>query len=182
MDHSMKRCRYWNCMQLLPISEFNLNRQSADGHVNICRRCQRAKRKQYVAMNPEQNALNKRNYRQRNPYANAVNKLKRRRALAAVDCVTALQCEMLENWQASACACCGRVVPLQIDHVDPKGPSTLPNIQLLCGPCNVRKGPEKIKNYRSEDIIQKLETFVNVVGKVCQPLSAADIGMLLSKP
>ena len=48
-------------------------------------------------------------------------------------------------WQrdGGACRSCGATLELQFDHVIPVsmgGASTPENLQILCGPCNRRKG------------------------------------------
>jgi 5-methylcytosine-specific restriction enzyme A len=56
------------------------------------------------------------------------------------------KCKILYRRQKGICPGCGQWFPigeLTRDHIVPQcrgGGSELPNLQLLCGPCNHRKG------------------------------------------
>lgn len=117
-----------------------------------------------VLVDPERNAEYKRKYRRANPFANAITHL-RRRLPAGAECITPSQCMKLLEFQKFLCAGCGEKKPLRLDHIRPRelgGESTLPNIQLLCEPCNVRKGHKKVIDYRLPEVraaVERLYTF-----------------------
>ena len=61
--------------------------------------------------------------------------------------------DVWRSWHVQGCICklCGRAIPFDLmvgDHIVPwsrGGPTTLENLQALCGSCNLRKGSDPQK-------------------------------------
>lgn len=51
--NGMKLCRYPEHLELLPVAQFNRNKQTADGYHDYCKKCRRKIRARWLADNKE---------------------------------------------------------------------------------------------------------------------------------
>ena len=76
---------------------------------------------------------------------------------------------LLEKWQYQ-CAYCGKDnVPLQIEHIHPRGTDRVSNLTLACEPCNIAKGTQDIKAF----LAKKPEVLRRILAQAKAPLKDA---------
>jgi HNH endonuclease len=135
-----KKCSY--CKTTKPRADFSKNKNKPDGLGPDCKVCHRSHDKAYRARRT-QPAKERRCARERTPAKRLRDRVGRHRRLRGGD-LTVPQVRTLSKVYGYRCLCCGRhescAGTLEIDHVVPKGPNSIGNIQPLCKLCNARKG------------------------------------------
>ena len=128
-------CRRWKPFD----PEFSLDRKNKDGYASACKDC-------HEKVN--------RAWRKNRPHYDALRALKKRLPPGTPTYTEAEIMDLCEKY-GNRCLRCRRDAKLYADHVDPKGPHTIDNIQPLCRRCNNTK--HNSKQNQAEDFRPKSE-------------------------
>lgn len=157
----MKCCK--GCGIQKPLTDYAMDATKKDGRVNQCKTCRNAQSAERYATKRDEIAAGKLAYRSANrhiareqtaawaaanPLMRQANRAKyRARKRGAVGAYTAEDIERLKTLQRGRCAVCAVSLKAgyHVDHFQPLalgGSNDRMNLQLLCPPCNLSKGPK----------------------------------------
>lgn len=149
----MKLCR--RCGETKPLEAFYRDRYAKDGRSAYCAECNKRKVREWADANPDRSRATAERFRHRNRTVLNTRARERRQADPAAHRDAKLRYRyglgleefgQLSEAQNHACAICGNVVLLHVDHDHASGAVR----GLLCAPCNqgiglLRDDPERLQ-------------------------------------